>query len=556
MRPRPVLVALAVSVVVIAGVVIGFWAIGFRGSSSARFSTADLTPRNVDFYLAMNADSTSAQWATVTKLLGTLNASTPAHNTWNQLLNQQGVNWDKDVVAQLDNEAYIAVTDFSKLDAGHGMVGAIRLRDTNKAKKTFLTLFNSTAGSGGDKVVTEQYHGLTISYVQQSDSSDRTAGVSANGAIAFVGREAVIGLSLDDVKGVIDVAQGHAPKLRDNPRFQKLRGLQKDDFLLWGYVNLAAVWDRAGDFTNLLPVAGANTGAALQQARGHADQLMFALSAKQQGFVLDATVLPAQGTPNVSSNSTSSAFPPATAQRLPGDTMFLFSGANAYEQLYNPISAAAGENHNLGDALAQFERDAGFKLDADLFGLMKSEYTIAGNFADKGNAAADFSVLALAEVQNVQRVTQSLDLLGRYLVKQNIAVVSGADANGVRRISDRSSPSDGIAWAPSGKTLVLGYPDTAVQQYAKGAAGKSLADDGDWQATMTALPDKKSAVVYLNIARLLDAGRSAAGLDSEIEQNTGGSLKYDDLRPIRALGISSSTANGGVTARLVLVIAK
>ena len=54
-----------------------------------------------------------------------------------------------------------------------------------------------------------------------------------------------IGATPDDLKAVIDVVQGRAESAESNERLQEFRALQSEDFLVWGYADLAPVWDMA-----------------------------------------------------------------------------------------------------------------------------------------------------------------------------------------------------------------------------------------------------------------------------------------------------------------------
>ena len=73
------------------------------------------------------------------------------------------------------------------------------------------------------------------------------ASISAGGAVALFDDVLALGGTPDDVKAVIDVVQGREESSETNERLQEFRALQKDDFLMWGYVDLAPVWDMADE---------------------------------------------------------------------------------------------------------------------------------------------------------------------------------------------------------------------------------------------------------------------------------------------------------------------
>ena len=72
-----------------------------------------------------------------------------------------------------------------------------------------------------------------------------TAVTSISGAVAVFADVVVVGASPEDVKAVVDVVQGRAPSAVENERLQEFREAQKEDFLTWGYADLAPVWDMA-----------------------------------------------------------------------------------------------------------------------------------------------------------------------------------------------------------------------------------------------------------------------------------------------------------------------
>ena len=78
----------------------------------------------------------------------------------------------------------------------------------------------------------------------ESDDDESQSAVG-NGAVALFDNVLAVGTSPDDVKAVIDVVQGRAESAETNERLQEFRALQEEDFLMWGYADLAPVWDLA-----------------------------------------------------------------------------------------------------------------------------------------------------------------------------------------------------------------------------------------------------------------------------------------------------------------------
>src|SRR5204862_5425971 len=142
-------------------------------------------------------------------------------------------------------DGYIAVTDFSQVGNQKGAVAAFQLRDAAKARQNFLKIARSSAQDADETLSEEDYRGVTITYAEEKFGAGRNRSTRDFGAMAFPGKLAVLGLSRQDVKGVLDVIQGRSPSVAQNSRFQELRARQKDDFLFWGYADLTPLWKMA-----------------------------------------------------------------------------------------------------------------------------------------------------------------------------------------------------------------------------------------------------------------------------------------------------------------------
>jgi hypothetical protein len=551
-RIQHLALAALISALVIGGSVAVLTRSGSSNGKQQAFSALASAPRDVDFVMSINTDSASSQWISFSKRLKALNADEPIRDSVTQELETEGLRWDRDVLSVLGKEGYIAVTDFSNLGEQKGAVAAFQLRDPTKARQNFLKIARSSARDADETLLEENYQGVTITYAQEKFGSGRNRSTRDFGAIAFPGELAVLGLSRDDVKGVIDVIQGRSPSIAQNSRFQEMRARQKDDFLFWGYADLVPFWKTLEDSTaSMFSGSTPQTAAALKEARDSADRFAFSFSAQGQGLVVDAQVLRTPGAPPDPTRRLSQQLDPALARLVPSDTILLIAGANAHDQLFSSIQKAAANDRDFDRTLKQLENDIGFHLDSDLFALMTGEYGLAANFGEDGGPAG-FSILGLFNIADATKVSRSLDLLGRYLSREAGVTATQADRNGVRRLS---ADGETIAWKATDKTLVAGYPDAAVQNFASPVAGKTLADTADWKHAMTALPSEKSYVAYLNLARLLQEADDAGALDTQAGPR-GLNFSPQDLRPIRSFAMSGSSLPDGQRLRMVLLMDK
>ena len=61
MRISPVAI-LGVSVALMGAIVLGLWMLGSSAAERKPFSSLEAVPRDVDFYMAVNAEPSSSQW--------------------------------------------------------------------------------------------------------------------------------------------------------------------------------------------------------------------------------------------------------------------------------------------------------------------------------------------------------------------------------------------------------------------------------------------------------------------------------------------------------------
>ena len=648
MRSLAPVAAVGSSAVIIGAVVLFLWVLGSSVVQREQFSTLDMAPRDVDFYLAINTEPASSQWIAFANLLGAINVEDTIRNAWLELLLEQDVRWDKDVVSLLGDEAYLAITDYSALEDGHGLVAAIQLRDAGKAEELFLRLASDAAEDAGEEFLEDTYEGETIYYLEQGSGDsffglddefffDETAEIRDSWAISFVGDVAVAGLAREDVQGVIDVLQGRAPTIADNQRFQELRALQEDDFLLWAYADLAPLWDFVEENFTESNDDAADVENILEEARPNADRSSLTVSAFGDGFVIDSIVLRAPDAPADTNDIVNTVFETHYAERVPEDTLAFIAGYDLYNGIYLPLydaiaeidtsftdpycgelsgfqllptayderddpvigrfydedgnydfaaaqiwfeeldrrftepdggfdgegyteyienlyaEACEGRGQTIDEELQEFERDVGFDLEDDLLSFMTGEFALALNASNFYGEQPYIDIVGMLDITNAAAVSESMKLLERYLEREEGWFADTDDA-GIHRLSNNRGSDDIFAWAVTGDSLAVGYPDGPIEAFVHGLDGKSLAESADWKRMMALLPEDKSFVAYVSVARLLEEVRDAEGLAEELEDATNGEVTLEDLEAIRSLGIATTPIEGGWKLRIAVLV--
>jgi hypothetical protein len=680
MRPLTLLAFGGISVVIMAAVVVVLWSMGSSASAREPFTTLEIAPRDAELYIALNTEPSSPQWIAFANLLDTIDVEDPLRDAWNDLLSEEDLAWDDDIVSLLGDEGYAAITDFSSLDDGHGFVGAFELRNPGAAEELFLRLATQAADDDGSELLEEDYRGITIHYLEGNfdefwsddeyyyddeyyddedyeddfgefeetpapgdESSSDPSEVQDTGAIAFVDGTAVVGISRQDVQGGIDVLQGRAPSALDNPRLQEMRARQEEDFLLWGYVDLAQAWEALDE---TLQESAENEGDAqqfeesLNEARESADRMSFSVMAQSDGFVIDALVLQPPGAPATSDYLLDTAFETHYASEVPEDTLAFAAGYDLYHEIYEPAydaikdielapaycadtfdvsfylptdyderddpvigqfydedgnldydayeqwyidienffttpegefdyeaynayfeslyeDACAEDTQTVDEAVAEFEQDVGFDLEDDLIALLTGEFAVAFNASNFDADEPDFAVLGLLDVADADRVQSSLDKLADYIVGEEDWTSTIDTETGLRRLSPDASSTDEeypVAWAVQDDTLSAGYPDRQVSDFIEGFDGPSLADSADWKRVMELLPEEKTFVAYVSLARIVEELEDVEDVDEELDNLSNGEVTIDDLRPIRSVGLATSNFEGGWTMRVAVLI--
>jgi hypothetical protein len=658
MRTR-LLALVALSGAVIAGVVAVLWSAGSSTAQREPFSTVAVTPADIDLYLAMNTEPASEQWIAFADLLDAINVQDPFRDAWTEALEEEDIDWDKDIVSMLGDEAYVAITDFSLIDDREGAVAVFQVRDTNRAESFFVERIDEALEDEDDQREETSYEGVAIHLLPyHSDDfsfdsdSDFDSGFDDDfgedddlsfAAASFTNGLAIFGLTQNDVQGVIDVMQGRAPSAATNARFMEQRAKRVDDFLIWGYVDMQPAWDaleqyieeEADDNDDLLQLQR-----VVDESRTSTDRITFSMSATSDGLLVDATILRAEGAPPEDSYL-STPFETHFADAVPADTLLFVSGYDLYNQIYRPMydsladidlnfadpycsstgdfagsftggyseeedpvygqfydddgdfdydayeqwqleleqrftlpdgsidydayyeyfdtlyeAACEEQSQTLAEAIEEFEQDVGFDLEDDFLGLMTGEIALALEASDFDADEPEFNVVALADVTDEDRAQQSMELIEAYLVREQDAVLEGIDDRGIHQLTDDESDfgDDAFAWVVNDGRLTAGYPYDYVSMIDGGVSGETLAESDDWQRTLNLLPGEKTAVFYVNLARVIEEIRKTEDAEDELEDALDGEVTFEDLEPIRSIGIVTQNVEGGIVMRAIIHI--
>ena len=554
LRVRSVLLPLAISLPVIAAVVAALWVLGSSSGQRDKFSSLEIAPHDVDLYMAINTDPASSQWLAVNGVLDTVNATNPILDAIDKALEEFDLEWERDFVPLAGDEGFFAVTDLDALENGGGWVMAFQLRDTGRAEEIFLDIAAQSEEDNGEVLREEEYEGETVYYFESAFVEAAPSG----GALAFVEDVSIIGFSRDDVEGVIDVVRGRADSAGNNERLQEMRRRQGDDFLLWAYTDLGRLWDFVEETVKNEPDAPFDAAELLAKARGQADRMSVAVSARRDAFVLDASVLRAPDAEE--EQSLARVFDSRFAGTVPVDTMFFAAGYDLFNGTYVPLRDAISETpiesadqQTVEEAINDLEQEIGLNFEEDLLGLLTGEFAVAFNASDFDAEVPGFDMLALFDVSDPERMERSMLKLGDYFEGQELLAMRSSGREGVYAWEPYEGGGDAVAWTVSAGRLAIGFPESGVEKFLEGAR-PSLADSADWQGTMDLLPDDKTSVVYVSISRLLEEVRRTEGAEDGLRDATDGDLTFDDLTRIRSVGMATTSLEGGQAFSIAVLV--
>ncbi|MEO8458373.1 MAG: DUF3352 domain-containing protein [Chloroflexota bacterium] len=571
MKRTYIAIPVVASILIVGAVVVALWFIGSASGERSKFSSLEIAPQNTDVFFAINTDPTSSQWLAVNGSLEQINAKDSLRKAIDDALADVNLQWDRDIVPVAGDEAFFSIPDITKVgDEKSGWVGGVLLADAAHAKEVFDTLRNQPDAK---PLKTEDYNGVTIYYSDPNATSTDPnptcppgngsdfcltvigeTSVGDNTALAFVDNVMALGSSPDAAKSVIDVVQGKAPSAEKNDRLQEFRAQQKQDFLVWGYADLADVWTQAEDSLPTESVDGTvDTKKAFETIRKTYDRVGFSVSSNSSGFALDLSVLHSSDFNPDDAFEPSTAYEPKIAEMLPADTMFYMSAFDLYNQSWLPAKKVLEDQtfedgHKLDYYLQQFKDETGLDLESDVLSLFTGEFAVAGNVSNFDADTPDVTVYGIADVSDAGKAKSSGETLTDYLESQGtIEVTATGD---VHRISSPDDSTEAFAWTVRDTRLVLAFPDDKLNDITD--ASQSLAQTEEWKQTMSLLPDDKTWVGFLSIERIIDEVRKVDGAEKDFADSTDGKVTLADLDAIRSVGMAGTANEKGFGLHFVL----
>ena len=245
---------------------------------------------------------------------------------------------------------------------------------------------------------------------------------------------------------------------------------------------------------------------------------------------------------------------------MPADTLFFAAGHDLFSGVYVPLRDAFAETavdpdsgETVEDMLDTFQEEIGVDFEDDMLGLLTGEFAVAFDASDFDSDLPQFDVMALFDVTDPGRMKETMLRLGDYFEDQRVLAVQPSEREGVYAWGEYNGSDESVAWTVTDESFAVGYPESAVNEFLDGPS-PSLADVSSWTRTMDLLPDDKTLVMYLSVARLLEEIRKSEDIEERLLESTDGDVTFDDLMRISSVGMATTTTDGGTGLSIVVLV--
>jgi hypothetical protein len=401
------------------------------------------------------------------------------------------------------------------------VVVVINAKDPQKVWADAQSSLQQDATDAGVTVTSTDYEGVTIESIPGDESTGK------NGtAQALVGDSVVVGNSVEDVQGIIDVSTGKTAPLSETDAFKKLQPELAKEFLAFGFVNGPAL-EAAG------MSADTSTTAMMSSISLLKAYTAFVAYAVDGGFRFDSISVNEDGS---SPMPATSGFTPSLAAKVPADTMLLIDGNDlnqtgvldalalalaqgvlGIDTAATPTAGQSQEDYE-NEIYAQAATVFGFNIKTDLIDQLKGEFGLAvwgANMSDPSK----LGILFVSGVDNqsaVQDVVSKISLLAQ-------SAASGQFSVTTRTVGESTIQS--IDLSSSGFPLTLDYGvvngelivslGSGLDTYLAGAsvagASDTLANSAGFSTALSALPANPQAIAYVDTAQLIPLVESFTG---------------------------------------------
>ena len=480
---KPAAIAITVGLAAMAAV-LGWFLISASGKAEGvELTSADFVPGDASIYVALNTKLDSSEWIAAFELVERLGVEDPQSELIDSIESGGDVDWDDDVAPFLGGNAavYVRSYDFSgNTPEEFGVI--VRASDAARAMDVILEEI------GEDDPEAFEYEGQEYLFIPDP--------IDGDGYLARIGDHLIFTANEDEMRRVIDVAQGREPSLKDNSEFAALHDELTKHFIGFVYVDAELL-----------------VGGLLQSGLGvflddpeelwkwGSSKSAMVMSAKDGGFVFQSAGKTQESplSPLLKARDES-----RFSKLVPADTAMFFSidvFAGGWEGIrttwaaqFDEIVAAEGQYESLDDALAGGADELGIDSVEEVIDLLNGETAFAAWFPTDNEDDGLFALLAeLRDENRMRQIIADLDDLE----------ISGTETiDGVEVTLGEDEDGEEFAYAITDGYLLVGNVG-AVRNILK-ADGDSLAESDRFKDAKSTLDTRLGAFAYFDFPALFD----------------------------------------------------
>lgn len=432
-----------------------------------------------------------------------------------KLLDQNGLNYNRDIQPWLGNELTFAVTttDFDRdLSNGRqtGYLIAAAIQHPDQAEQSIQTYWQRRATAGAD-LVFEQYAGVTIIHASDSTATLEDTSENPTLATALIGDRFVLFANSSKVlRDAINNLQVPELSLSNSESYQQAVERLTNPRIGTVYVHFPQLAAWLED-TTLAETSIANVSTTF-------DSVVMDIQLSSQGLLGDALLLTAPGQ-TIESSRPSLSEPVPALQYIPATSPLVIAGKNL-AQLWQQLDTGLG-----GSLKAQLRKPLQTLAQRwqvepeDIFALVPGEYALS--WLNRNNAHSDWVIVTERSDSTIAILAQLDDLaqtrgdsVGTFTIAEQpvtawtkLSTVSVNSARSARAAVKLEADVEGVHTTVGNYEVIATSLDAIAQ--AIDPSQNSLLSSESFQQAIASLPTPNSGYLYLNKTVLQDLERSA-----------------------------------------------
>jgi hypothetical protein len=508
------------------------------------FGTAELTPESALVYVRANIDPESDQFALTEELIERSGISEVSGEdisldfisefepniagevafVLTSIDPDQPVNLDEVSDAAMDPESITS-------DIPSGFAVLYQPQEI----EPITALIEDEIEASGEEVETSEYGGVTIEYAPPVDE------FSDGYAYALVNDETIaIATVPEDLEPIIDTANGDTSPISELESFTSMQGKLSEESLVFGYVDGAAILDQVLEASP--DVATAVPEETIAQARATVGMVFYAEDA---GFRFDSILVPGEDAdlPELTT------FQPSLDERVSSDSLVFLTGSDlgpsgsldaiglllaqlfvGVDPLATPVPAQDADAY-AEEIFAQAETQLGFNIKTDFIDQLVGEFATSVSVANIESGTPEIDAVFVSGVDNPTTVNDVLSkisfLAASAAPEETVTSRDLADGTSLYQfnVGDETFPMV-IEFGVIEDQLVIGL-NNGIDEYVEGPES-ALADDENYQAVFSNLPEDVTAAAFINVPQILPIiDTFASSMATSIPDNDPACAEYD-----------------------------